>query len=67
MFSQLEGWVLDSGSVYTGAQKTTQNIRILHYGSKDQYSIRGIPETMVGRILTFMWPFGALLHLGKFF
>ena len=34
------------------------NIRISRSGSQAQY--KGIPEIMVGRILMFMWSFGAL-------
>ena len=34
------------------------NIRISHFGSKAQY--KGDPETMVGRILMYMWSFGVL-------
>ena len=41
------------------------NTRILHSGSKDQY--KGIPDTMVGRILMFMWSFGALVSFGSTF
>ena len=35
------------------------DIRILHI-LVPRTSIKGIPETMVGRILMFVWSFGAL-------
>ena len=41
-----------------GGPKDHINTRISHSGCKNQY--KGIPETMVGRILVFMWSYGAL-------